>query len=103
MVEKDLAATYRWYRQAAELGNVDAQIELGIMHSHGSSIEQSDVEALYWLLVAESQIDESDPARADSIAEHKAAVTQRASQDEIAAANTRFEAWDRQSAPGGEP
>jgi len=38
----------KWFRKAAEAGNVDAEFELGTRYEAGEGVEQNYVEAAYW-------------------------------------------------------
>lgn len=44
----DLAATARWYEEAARQGHAEAQYALGNMHLMGEGVEQDDGEAARW-------------------------------------------------------
>ena len=45
----------RWYRKAAELGNTDAQFNLGLMYTKGQGVVQDDMEAARWYRKAAEQ------------------------------------------------
>ena len=45
----------KWYRIAAEQGNVDAQINMGNAYSRGQGVEQDDAKAMAWYLKAAEQ------------------------------------------------
>jgi TPR repeat protein len=47
-VLEDNAEAVRWYRQAAEQGNNDAQFYLGVMYDEGTGVPEDDNEALRW-------------------------------------------------------
>jgi len=49
---RDIAQAAAWYRKAAEQGDVTAQGTLGTLYSMGQGVEQSYVEAYYWLDLA---------------------------------------------------
>ena len=49
---RDMAQAAAWYRKAAEQGEVTAQGTLGLLYSIGQGVQQSDVEAYYWLDLA---------------------------------------------------
>lgn len=50
--ERDMAQAAAWYRKAAEQGDVGAQGTLGTLYSMGQGVEQSYVDAYYWLDLA---------------------------------------------------
>lgn len=54
-VEKDLAATLKWWEKAAELGNVDAQFALGNIYSGGYGVETDYVLSYMWFDIAAAQ------------------------------------------------
>jgi TPR repeat protein len=49
---RDMAQAAEWYRKAAEQGDVGAQGTLGTLYSMGQGVQQSYVEAYYWLDLA---------------------------------------------------
>ena len=54
---KDYPEAARWFRKAAEQGDVDAQLLLGIMYDVGRGVAQDDREAVRWYLKAAEQGD----------------------------------------------
>ena len=68
-VPRDDKEAARWFRAAAEQGEVDSQILLGGMYKDGKGVPQDHVRALMWYLVAASLGEESAPERRDDIAE----------------------------------
>ena len=44
----DYAEAVRWYRQAAEEGDPEAQYNLGVMYNFGRGLPQSDAQAMMW-------------------------------------------------------
>ena len=54
-VVQDEAEAVRWYRQAAEQGDVAAQVNLGVMYANGQGVPQDYVEAHKWLNLAASR------------------------------------------------
>jgi TPR repeat protein len=54
-VPQDLAAAAKWFRKAADQGNVVAQMRLGAMYSTGQGVRQNYAEALKWLRLAADQ------------------------------------------------
>ena len=54
-VPKDHSEAARWYRMAAEQGNVAAQYDLGVMYSHGQGVPEDQNEAAHWFKIAVDQ------------------------------------------------
>lgn len=52
--ERDMAQAAAWYRKAADQGDPDSQATLGVLYSMGQGVQQSDVEAYFWLDLAAS-------------------------------------------------
>jgi hypothetical protein len=50
--EKDEAEAAKWYRKAAEQGNVDAQNKLGDCYAYGWGVETNFAEAYKWYSLA---------------------------------------------------
>ncbi|MCH9020157.1 MAG: SEL1-like repeat protein, partial [Proteobacteria bacterium] len=50
----DYAAAARWFREAAEQGHAEAQFNLGILYATGAGVERDRVQALMWLILADS-------------------------------------------------
>ena len=46
----------RWYRRAADQGDADAQVNLGLMYVKGEGVLQDYVQAHKWLNIAASRI-----------------------------------------------
>ncbi len=57
--EKNYAEAVKWYRKAAEQGNVGGQYNLGVMYSEGRGVERNDAEALKWYRKAAAQGNQS--------------------------------------------
>jgi len=47
-IEVDVVAAAEWFERAAELGHVEAMVELGLCYELGCGVEQSDEHALDW-------------------------------------------------------
>lgn len=47
-VEVDVVAAAEWFERAAELGNIESMVELGLCYELGCGVEQSDEQALDW-------------------------------------------------------
>lgn len=54
-VARDDKEAVRWFRLAADQGNVDAQRHLGVMYSDGRGVPQDDKEAVKWFRLAADQ------------------------------------------------
>jgi TPR repeat protein len=52
---KDKAEAVKWYRMAAEQGNVDAQFVLGYLYYSGEGVEADTDEAIKWYRKAADQ------------------------------------------------
>ena len=55
-VPQDDAEALKWFRPAAEQGDVDAQYYLGLMYYDGRSVLQDYVQAYMWLNLAASRV-----------------------------------------------
>ncbi|KAF9978077.1 hypothetical protein BGZ73_003817 [Actinomortierella ambigua] len=53
-VQSDVEA-FKWYTQAAEQGDSDAQLHLGLMYDKGRGVEQNEAEAIKWYTRAAEQ------------------------------------------------
>ena len=76
---QDLASLERM-RQAAEQGNTEAQLEMGILYEFGFNMPKNNVTALAWYLRAAAQGDALAVKRRDELRSHM-------NPDEIAAAD----------------
>ena len=56
-VPQDYAEAVKWYRLAAEQGDVAAQYNLGIMYDNGDGVPQDYKEAVKWYRLAAEQGD----------------------------------------------
>jgi TPR repeat protein len=57
-VEQNYEEAVKWYRLAAEQGNVDAQYNLGCSYEDGEGVEQNHEEAIKWYRLAAEQGEE---------------------------------------------
>ena len=57
VIARDYAEALKWYRMAAEQGDIEAEIALAWMHHFGHGTVQDDAEAMRWLRKAASQGD----------------------------------------------
>jgi TPR repeat protein len=51
-VPRDYAAAVGWFQKAAEQGNAEAQVSLGVMHAKGQGVPQDYVIAYMWFNLA---------------------------------------------------
>ena len=56
-VLKDEAEAVRWYRLAADQGDADAQLNLGVMYDNGRGVLKDEAEAVRWYRLAADQGD----------------------------------------------
>ena len=54
-MSKDLAEAVKWYRLAAEQGDADAQVELGLCYRKGIGVQKDLAEAKRWFQKAAKQ------------------------------------------------
>ena len=52
---KDYTQAMSWFRTAADQGNVDAQVAIGLLYEKGWGVTQDDTQALTWYQKAASQ------------------------------------------------
>ena len=86
---RDMAQAAAWYRKAAEQGDVTAQGTLGTLYSMGQGVEQSYVEAYYWLDLAAAV---NGPKQAQYAANRQMMGAQITA-DELAEIQDREAAW----------
>ena len=51
-MERDTAKAVKWYKRAADLGDVDAQYRMGWCLEHGVGVERDRVKAIEWYTAA---------------------------------------------------
>ncbi|MBU0909276.1 MAG: DnaJ domain-containing protein, partial [Proteobacteria bacterium] len=66
-IPQDYAEAAKWYRKAAEQGNAEAQVNLGLMYVLGQGVPKNDVNAYAWLSLAAAQGNEEAAKSRDSI------------------------------------
>ena len=59
----------RWYRLAAEQGNVNAQFNLGLMYLNGEGVPENNIRAYVWWSVSAVLGDEVARGNRDTMAE----------------------------------
>ncbi|OUS36860.1 hypothetical protein A9R00_11340 [Oleispira antarctica] len=47
-VDKNYKIAFKWFKKAADLGDSDAQFNLGVIYTSGKGVQQDYKEALYW-------------------------------------------------------
>ena len=67
-VTQDYAEAMRWYRKAAEQGDVTTQVQLGFMYSKVKGVPQDYVQAHMWYNLAAAQGDKDARESRDSLA-----------------------------------
>ena len=53
--DQSMKQAARWYRRAADQGNAVAQHHLALLYHHGSGIEKSSTQTIFWLQKAQAQ------------------------------------------------
>jgi TPR repeat protein len=87
----DIAKALVWYRRAAEQGNVDAVIALGMAYAEGIGVVQDNIEADKWYNIAASQAKSADELADIATRHNKIAHTMTSSQ--IAEAQKLAREW----------
>jgi TPR repeat protein len=54
-VAQDYAEAMRWFRGAAEQGNADAIVHIGVLYQNGRGVARDSAEALRWYRKAADQ------------------------------------------------
>jgi TPR repeat protein len=86
---RDMAQAAAWFQKAAEQGEVTAQGTMGTLYSMGQGVEQSYVEAYYWLDLAAAV---KGPKQAQYAA-YRQMMGTHITTDELAAVQDRETAW----------
>ena len=68
-VPENDAEAVKWYRLAAEQGNTNGQLNLGVMYANGEGVPQNNVRAHMWWSVSAAQGHEDARANRDIIAQ----------------------------------
>ena len=55
LAEGDYVSAVRWLSLAADQGEVDAQVTLGVMYANGEGVPEDDAEAVRWYRLAADQ------------------------------------------------
>ncbi len=102
-VPRDDAEAVRWYRRAADQGHPFAQFNLALMYRSGDGVEQDDVAAHMWFSLAAVQLagdqrEAAAAARARAV-DSRAALEQRMSPAEVAAAERLARQWLQAGGP----
>ena len=79
-VPEDDGEAVRWYRQAAEQGEGDAQYNLGLMYANGEGVMEDQVNAHAWLELAAAQGHEDAKAERNDLAVSMALAAVKAAQ-----------------------
>lgn len=86
---RDMAQAAAWYQKAAEQGDVGAQGTLGTLYSMGQGVEQSYVEAYYWLDLASA----FKGPRQEQYAANRQMIGIHITADELAGIQDREATW----------
>jgi hypothetical protein len=86
---RDMTQAAAWYRKAADQGDPDSQATLGVLYSMGQGLQQSDVEAYFWLDLAASV---KGPNQ-EKYAVNRQMIGQHITADELADVEDRVTAW----------
>ncbi len=54
-VQKDSTEAFKWFKMAAEQGNVESQFHLGLLYYNGEGVKKEVKEALKWFKIAAAQ------------------------------------------------
>lgn len=87
--ERDMTQAAAWYRKAADQGDPDSQATLGVLYSMGQGVQQSDVEAYFWLDLAASV---KGPNQ-EKYAANRQMIGQHITADELSDVEDRVTAW----------
>ena len=87
----DIAEALVWYRRAAEQGDVNAEIALGMAYAEGIGVVQDNIEADKWYDIAASQAKSADELADIATHHNKLAHTMTSSQ--IAEAQKLAREW----------
>ena len=89
---EDSAEGVKWYRWSAEQGFGDAQLILGFAYQTGHGIEQDNVQADAWYIIAGSS--EKSPAQTIDLAVYRREIIEaNMTPEQIAEARKRAQAW----------
>lgn len=50
--QKDYQQAMQWYLKAADEGNTDAMVNIGLLYQHGNGVQQNYQQAMQWYLKA---------------------------------------------------
>jgi len=96
---RDMTQAAAWYRKAADQGDPDSQATLGVLYSMGQGVQQSDVEAYFWLDLAASV---KGPNQ-EKYAANRQMIGTHITADELADVEDRVAAWKaKHPRPGAE-
>lgn len=86
---RDMAQAAAWYLKAADQGDVTAQGAMGTLYSMGQGVEQSYVEAYYWLDLAAAV----KGPKQEQYAAYRQMMGAHITTEELAAVQDRETAW----------
>src|SRR5947207_5841323 len=87
---QDCIEAARWYRKAAEQGNLSAQSNLGVMYYRGQGVTQDYVEAHVWFNLAASKSSGEDQTTRAGARDN---VAKKMTSQQIAEAQRRAREW----------
>jgi TPR repeat protein len=85
-VPQDYVEAMKWYRLAADQGDADAQINLGVMYAKGDGVPQDYVLAHMWFNLAAAQ-------RNSSAVKNRDIAVSRMTPDQLAEAQRLAREW----------
>lgn len=89
-LQRDFAEAGRWYRMAAEQGDVFAQASLGILYRFGKGVPQDYVQAYQWFYLAAAH---SSGGEQESIAEMRDSLAAHMTPEQKAEALRLAQSW----------
>lgn len=89
------AKAAKWFRKAAQAGNVTAQDSLGVMHANGEGVQRDYVLAYMWFGIAMENVSSSDTLWRSRLVEFMAETAVHMTPTQIAEAEERARNWSR--------
>ena len=94
-VPSDYAEAAKWYRKAADQGDIEAQNELGSLYGTGQGVPKDYVEAYRWFELAASRDAGADFEAHDNAVRNRETVAGKMTPEQIAEARKLAKAWKR--------
>jgi TPR repeat protein len=92
-VPQDGAEAARWFHRAADLGDAQAQYNLGIFYAKGQAGEPDNVSAHMWFNLAAAHFPASDTSNRIAAINYRDLVAKKMTPDQIAEAQERARGW----------